>query len=1504
LSFVPNQGQADARVKFTSQGHGYTLFLTPSETVLSLYKPSRPANTLLPGERAKGDVESSGVLRMKLAGANAYVQPTAVNLLPGKSNYYLGNDSQKWLTNVPNYGRVTYGDIYPGVDLVYYGNNQQQLEYDFVVKAGADPRAIRFAFDLAGMSREGKKAALSIDDNGDLAIQGANGALRFHKPLVYQPAYTPDGQGRHNLEGRYVLTSGNEVHFAVAGYDKRFPLIIDPTLSFSSYLGGAGPDSGTGIAIDSNSNVDVTGTTASLNFPQPENVTTHQLHRMDGAPPSGSPVAFVSQISAIGSLVFTTFIGGTGGDGANALALDASNNIFITGTTHSANFPVTSGAFQSHLRGPSDAFLTVLTSAGVVNYCTYGGGSGDEDGLAIYVDGNENIYVAGDTSTSTGNLVGNFGPLGYQTTYGGGASDGWLAVLSAGDGVSLTYLTYFGGTGTDAITAVTADNAGNAYVTGRTSSPSFITTTPTTILSSNGGGSFDAFVAEFSGTTLEFFTFLGGTGDDEATGIALDPLYIANYSDPHAVTGIQRRAKGTHQKDHPDYTPGEGGSTLYSPFYIYVTGSTDNPAGFFQLQTEPTTSVGPGGGKDAFVVKINPYSDTPTIVYSNFFGGSGDDVPSGLMLDLSGNAYVVGTTDSTNFPTDNPVTGSCVGGCASGTSTDAFLVRLNPQGLNLVFSSYLGGSGADSGAAIAQDVNAGTWLTGSTASTDFPTQSPFQAALGNSTGSTNVFVADIAGVAPIRNLPGFTTSVFPANDDDVTDQIPLGTNFNSGNGLNFFGTTYQSLYISNNGILTFGPLGADFGAYTPTGLTESGVPPIIAPFWADVETSGNGSGLVTYGNDTVNGFNAFGVNWINVGYFDDEVDKLNSFQVVLIDRQDVAPGDFDIEFNYAKIQWETGEASGGIDGIGGTPVHIGYSNGSGQAGTNFELPGSGTTGYFLDSNPATGLIYSGNGSVLGRLKFQVRAGQVQQPGSDVNITLTHMPDPVNVGSPLTINMTVTDNGPADATGVSVMDAFPTNATFVSAVPSQGTCGGTTVVTCNLGTITNGHSATIALVVTVTSGTSLSDTATVTSTSTDPNLANNSSTTTANVITGTAPIASLSPVNLTYQHNLNLLCPSKPLILSNTGGSPLLISSIVAGGAFAISANACPTSLAAGANCEIDVSFTAEAPEGMYGGSVTITDNAAGSPQVVPLSGQVFPPCLMQSNTTTQQLLRSTPSATFNITDTHPSCHTTTTTMSCINNQQASCAFNPATISPGGSTVLTVQNLNALTTDNFSFTAQGTDKTNTTGVNLSVLFSDFTYTPAATTATVTAGQTATYALTLTPVNGLSGIVNLACQGAPAGSTCSVSPSSVTLAQNYPAQVSVSVTTAGRSMGAPQGGAPLQGPGASLRLWLELASLLALLALTAWGAVGTRRARAQQANLAYRRLRLSGLVLAALALMLMVWAACGGGGSSVANINTNPATPAGTYALTVTGTFSTSSGQATGLTRTESLTLQVQ
>jgi len=373
----------------------------------------------------------------------------------------------------------------------------------------------------------------------------------------------------------------------------------------------------------------------------------------------------------------------------------------------------------------------------------------------------------------------------------------------------------------------------------------------------------------------------------------------------------------------------------------------------------------------------------------------------------------------------------------------------------------------------------------------------------------------------IRQLPGFTANVFPANDDGSTSAIPLPFS------VNFFGTTFSSLYVNNNGNVTFSQ---PFSEFTPSGLNgNNGGVPIIAPYWADVDTTGAGSSLVTYGIDTVNGQPAFGVDYENVGYFESNFDKLNSFQVILIDRPDTGVGNFDIEFDYDKIQWEAGDASGGADGLCGTvlppecvPAAVGFSNGTGTAGTNFQLNGSFVPGALLDGGPAaTSLIINSlNSGTLGRYVFQVRSGTVQT--ADLSLTMTNQPTPAVAGSNETFTLTVGNAGPSNATNVTVTDTMPTNAIPASITPSQGTCtgiGGTLAsVSCNLGTVNNGAEATITIVVTVNANATgtVSNSATVTSDLPDPNPNNNSAS--VSVAIGTAANAPVLAISKSHTGN--------------------------------------------------------------------------------------------------------------------------------------------------------------------------------------------------------------------------------------------------------------------------------------------------------------------------------------------------------------------------------------------------
>jgi len=337
MSFEANHGQTDAQVKFLSRGSGYSLFLTPTEAVLSLRRDER--------RRMNGELKTrhsstaahrsspSSIVRMRLVGANAAPQATGFDELPGKSNYFIGNDPKQWRTDVPTYAGVQYRGVYPGVDLVYYGR-QRQLEYDLVIAPGADPHSITLGF--AG-ARE-----IRIDAQGDLVLHTAGGEIRQHQPLVYQQV----GGIKRAIAGRYVFKGKGQVGFWVAEYDRSQSLVIDPVLSYSTYLGGSSLELGNGIAVDSSGNAYVTGETASTDFPKMNAAQSTFGGGTCGNRPCND--AFVAKLNATGSaLVYSTYLGGSNFDEGLSIAIDSVGNAYVTGTTNSPTFPTTPGAFQT-----------------------------------------------------------------------------------------------------------------------------------------------------------------------------------------------------------------------------------------------------------------------------------------------------------------------------------------------------------------------------------------------------------------------------------------------------------------------------------------------------------------------------------------------------------------------------------------------------------------------------------------------------------------------------------------------------------------------------------------------------------------------------------------------------------------------------------------------------------------------------------------------------------------------------------------------------------------------------------------------------------------------------------------------------------------------------------------------------------------------------------------------------------------------------------------------------
>jgi hypothetical protein len=509
LVFEANQGQTDPQVKFVSRGAGYNLFLTNTEAVLTLHRASRrEPNARIAQDRTQED--KSAVLHMKLAGTN--VQATEVSgkdELPSKSNYFIGNDPKKWRTNVRQYARVRYANLYPGVDLVYYGN-QRELEYDFVLQPGANPGAIRLRIEGASEVRL---------DRGDLVLSSPAGDVRLRRPYTYQEV---NGTKR-KIRSRYVITSKKEVGFHLASYDRGRPLIIDPVLAYSTYLGGIKNDDALDIAVDAAGNAYVTGGTSSADFP-----TTNAFQPAFGG---GASDAFVSKINADGSaLVYSTYLGGSSNfDIGQSIAVDAAGSVYLTGATGAPDFP-TVNPIQATNHGARDAFVTKISPDGsTLVYSTYLGGGGDDYGWGIAVDSAGNAHVTGDTPSRDFPVL-----HALQPTFHEGANfNSFISEINAA-GSALIYSTYWGGSGGEGGSRVAVDSARNTYVGGYTFSPDFFTVNA---IQPTYAGNVDAYLTKLSadGQTVIYSTFLGGSGFEYGWDVAVDSAgnaYLTGFTGP------------------------------------------------------------------------------------------------------------------------------------------------------------------------------------------------------------------------------------------------------------------------------------------------------------------------------------------------------------------------------------------------------------------------------------------------------------------------------------------------------------------------------------------------------------------------------------------------------------------------------------------------------------------------------------------------------------------------------------------------------------------------------------------------------------------------------------------------------------------------------------------------------------------------------------------------------------------------------------------------------------
>jgi uncharacterized protein (TIGR03437 family) len=662
LVFEPNLGQTDPQVKFVARRDGYSVLLTRTGLVLS--------------------TAGHAPVRLKLLGANPAPRIKGHDKLSSTSNYFFGKDSASWRGGVPNYAGVLYEKIYPGVDLLFYGN-QRLIEHDFVVAPGASPGRIHFAVN--GASR------VALNAEGELEMRVGEAEIRLRKPGVYQET----GEIREEIPGRYRLLARNEVGFEIGAYDSSRPLVIDPVLVYSTYLGSSGTESSVSLTVDAKGSAYVVGQTNSADFP-----TSNAVQ----ARPAGGLEGFVSKLSPDGSsLVFSTYLGGSGDDFARGVKVDKQGNVYVVGRTTSTDFPTTSDAWQKTFGGGvANAFLVKLSPDGSkLLYSTYLGGTGSDLANDVQIDDQGNIFVIGNASSR------NFPTMAaLQPQFGGGSFDAFVTKFNASG--SVVFSTFLGGAGEDRGFLGSLDANGNVYLVGRTASIDF--PTANAFQKTYGGGPYDAYVAKLSTDGhLLYASYLGGKGEDQPVEIALDGA--AN---------------------------------------MYITGLTNSSDFPTKNALQPALKVGtcsspPRACYDAFVTKLS--ADGSSLVYSTYLGGSEDDNRGGLgemAVDASGSAYIAGATTSPDFPiVDALQPGLHPGVCGTPpiACEDGFVAKLSPDGSSLIYSTYLGGSGTDEIWDLKLDGAGNAYVFGQTTSTDFPLSNPLQKEYGG--GASDVFVAKL-----------------------------------------------------------------------------------------------------------------------------------------------------------------------------------------------------------------------------------------------------------------------------------------------------------------------------------------------------------------------------------------------------------------------------------------------------------------------------------------------------------------------------------------------------------------------------------------------------------------------------------------------------------------------------------------------------------------------------------------------------------------------------------------
>ena len=924
LTFEPNLGQTNPQVRFVSNGQGYELFLTPQEAVLALRSEQVKKRFLRKRDKVLHLLRyrhiKASILRLQLEGANPKPSITGIEKLPGKSNYFIGSNPQQWRMGVPSYARVRYQQVYPGVDLVFYGN-QHALEYDFLVRPGADPKRVTLGINGA--------QKLRTDVDGSLHIQVAGGEVHLERPVIYQL----ESNRRRMIEGRYALLDGHRVTFWVGTHDPSKPLVIDPVLDYSTYLGGSTEDEGQGIAVDVNGDAYIAGDTFSTDFPTTANT-------VNPGPPSstGNGAAYVTEINPTGtSVLYSTYFSGNGGEGAFSVALDSSSppNVFITGFTCSTNFPTTQNAYLPSFTPTTctssgtggAAFVTKfnpsVSGPNALVYSTYLGGTGSDLGSGIAVDGSGNIYVAGSTTSTNFPTTSNA----FQTANkGGGLGNGFVTMINPAQtgAASLIYSTYLGGSGNtpnslgDDAYEIAADSADNAYVVGTTASADFPTTSTALIpappgATAGGTGFVSRINTALSGSaSLAYSTYLGGSG----SGIPLND-------------SVESVAVGPNNR-------------------VYVAGGTSSsnfPVTTGAFQTQMGADPDP-----AFVTVLDTsQSGQNSLIYSTFVHGSAGEVIWAIAVDSAGNAYVTGDTISSDFPVTPGAFQTTLKSCVN-----SFVTEIAPAGqgsTDLVYSTYLGGTGdspcvnGDDAYAIALDLDNSVYVTGYASSKDFPT-SPSNAYQTSLNGPSDAFISKLTLPTSLisivlspqtSSIPAQTSEQFSAlgtRSDGSTVDLTSTANWSSSNtsvaSISSINPTQGFAVAINPGSTTISSV---YGTLVGTAALTVGsaVTPVSPNITSVTPTSGSGGTQVTIAGT---GFGATqGSGYVTLGTTFGQVVGWSNSQIVA----KVATGS---QTGVVQVQ-QGGVQSNSINFTISTPVITSVTPTSGGAGTSVTIAGSG-----------------------------------------------------------------------------------------------------------------------------------------------------------------------------------------------------------------------------------------------------------------------------------------------------------------------------------------------------------------------------------------------------------------------------------------------------------------------------------------------------------------------------------------------------------------------------------